>query len=604
MKKIQRIKLSFVGNFLKNEITEDRTYFALTILTGLLAGIVTVSFEYLIHFITELIGTNVAFTKKSFLWGGFLILISGWLTTRFFKTTAGSGVPGVKIALAVYHGKIPLKDTIAKYVTTVLSLSSGISLGKEGPVVTISSGIGSFLGRFFHLSKKRVKALVAVGSAGGIAAAFNTPISAVVFTMEEVVGDLNAKALGSIIISAVVAAVTGHVLMGDRVMFSQLYYELGDPKELFFYLIIGIAAALTGPLWMKTTLGLRKVCRQILITHRLSLIFLAFLIVGALSLIHPAVLGSGHNYLEKQLLSEILDWKVLGLLFILKFFATSICYASGPSGGLFMPTLLIGATLGSFVGTICQFIFPEIAATSIGAFAIVGMGAYFATIIRAPFTSILIVFELTRDYNIILPVMIANIAAYMISAKITKGSIYEQISEQDGIHLPTREDEEILEAFSVEDALVKEVHTFGHDNSVKDAYIKLKGSKISGFPILKDGKLYGVVAKSDIMAEMARKNHKMKLAEVCERKIIKIYPDQSLMVAFHRLKRFQISRLPVVSRLDDKDMIGIITAQDIVKLFGHQLQAEKNQVELEDSEYEREILLESGHEQLGANPIH
>ena len=603
MKTIQKIKLSFVGNFLKNKITEDRTYFALTILTGLLAGVVTVSFEYLIHNITEMIGTNIAFTKSAFFWGGVLILISGWLTTRVFKTTGGSGIPKVQIALAVHHGNLPLKDTIGKYITTVLSLSSGISLGKEGPVVMITSGIGSFLGRFFHLSKKRVKALVAVGSAGGIAAAFNTPISAVVFTMEEIVGDLNAKALGSIIISSVVAAVTGHILMGDRVLFSQLHYKLGDPRELFFYLLIGIMAAGTGLGWMRMTLELRKVCRRIFKNYRLLLIFIGFLIVGALSLIHPAVLGSGSNYLESQLLSEILDWRLLGLLFVLKFFATSVCYASGPSGGLFMPTLLIGATLGSFAGTLCQFAFPEIAATSIGAYAIVGMGAYFATIIRAPFTSILIVFELTRDYNIILPVMIANITAYMLSGKIAKGSIYEQISEQDGVHLPSREDEEILEAFNVEDALVRDVHTFNYNNSVKDAFLKLKENNISGFPILRSGKLYGVVARSDIMAEMARKNHKKKLDLVCERKIIKIYPDQSLMVAFHMLKRFQISRLPVVSRLDDKQMIGIITAQDIVKLFGHQLQADKSKIELEDADYEREVLLEVSQEEIDENSI-
>ncbi|MFT6631225.1 MAG: CIC family chloride channel protein [Bacteriovoracaceae bacterium] len=587
---MKNIKFSLVGRFLKDDNTETRTYFALTIFTGILAGVITVIFEYLIHHISAYIGTNKSFTPEAFLWGGILIFISGYLTTRYFPSTAGSGVPGVKIALAVNHGRIPLKDTIAKFVTTVLSLSSGISLGKEGPVVAISSGLGSFLGQFFHLSKKRVKALVAVGSAGGIAAAFNTPISAVVFTMEEVVGDLNAKFLGSIIISAVAAAVTGQILLGERVMFAQLFYKTENSIELLFFLFIGITAAITGPLWMKVTLKLRKFSRKVLKGNRLSLIMVAFFVVGGLSLIHPAVLGSGHDYLEKTLLSQILDWRTLGLLFVIKFFATSLCYASGPSGGLFMPTLLVGGTLGSFIGAIVHSIFPEVASNSMGAYAIVGMGAYFVTVIRAPFTSILMVFELTRDYNIILPLMIANVAAYMLSEYLTDGSIYEQISEQDGIHLPTRDDEEVLESLTVEDALSTDVQSFNYERTVKDAYIKLKGSEISGFPILKAGKLYGIVAKSDIMAEMARKNHKTKLSEVCERKIIKIYPDQSLMVAFHRLNRFHISRIPVVSRLDDKKMIGIITAQDIVKHFGHQLQVEKNKMSLDDEEYEKEIM--------------
>ena len=521
------------------------------------------------------------------------MLTSGWLTIRYFKNSAGSGVPGVKIALAVHHGRISLKDTIGKYLTTILSLSSGVSLGKEGPVVTITSGIGSFFGQFFHLSKKRVKALVAVGSAGGIAAAFNTPISAVVFTMEEVVGDLNAKFLSSIIISSVIAAVTGQLLMGDRVLFPQVFYKLNDPKELAFYALIGVVAAIAGPAWMKSTLKLRKISRQVLKNHRLVTIFVAFISVGLLSLIHPGVLGSGHNFLSEILVSKILDWRVLGLLFALKFIATSVSYSAGSSGGLFMPTLFVGAALGSFVGAISHSIFPEIASASIGAYALVGMGAYFVTVIRAPFTSILIIFELTGNYNIILPLMIANVIAFTLSERIVTGSIYEQISEQDGIHLPTRDDEEILESVNVEDALKKDVQSFQYDQTVKDGFLALKETEVSGFPVLKNNKLFGVVAKSDIMTEMIRKNHNKKLSEVCEQKIIKIYPDQSLMVALHRLKRFQISRLPVVSRLDDKKLIGIITAQDIVQYFGHRLQVEKSKLILQDKDYEKEILSSS-----------
>ena len=585
-----RARDSILELFFKTKISEEKAYFALTVITGILAGVITVSFEYLIHIITSAIGTDVAFTKSTFLWGGILIFISGWLSTRYFPSTAGSGVPGVKLALATNQGRISLKDTVAKYVTTVLSLSSGISLGKEGPLVAVCSGVGSFFGQFFHLSKTRVKALVAVGSAGGIAAAFNAPISAVLFTMEEVVGDLNTRFLGSIIISSVAAAMTGQMLMGERAMFSQLYYKLNDPRELFLYLLIGVFAALAGPLWMKTTLVLRKCSQQFLKQHRLSLIMLAFFTLGMLSLIHPAVLGSGHSYLEKTLLSQILDWKVLGLLFVLKFLATSFCYASGTSGGLFMPTLLVGATMGSFIGSVSVLLFPDVVSSSIGAYALVGMGAYFVTVIKAPFTSIIIVFELTRNYNIILPLMIANIAAYMLSDKVSKDSIYEQISEQDGVHLPTREDEDVLGSLSVEDALVSDVQTFKSCDTVKDAYLRLRNSDISGFPVLENGELYGIVAKSDIMTQMIKKKHAIKLGEVCEKKIIKIYPDQSLMVAFHLLKRFHISRLPVVSRLNDKKLIGIITPEDIVKTFGHSLQVVKNSMGLEDKEYEKQII--------------
>lgn len=580
MKYLQKIKLSLVGRLIRTEATEERTYFALTIIIGILAGLVTVTLKYLIHFLTDYLGTNKTFDLEAFFGGFILIFISGWITTRYFPSTAGSGVPNVRIALAVFHGKIPLKDTIAKFFTTVLSLGSGVSLGKEGPVVTISSGLGSFLGTFFSMSKKRVKALVAVGSAGGIAAAFNTPITAVVFTMEEIVGDLNAKFLGSIIISSVAASITAQMITGDEALFQQLFYKLNDNRELFIYLTIGIISSFVGPLWMSTTLKLRKLNRFVLKNHRLSMIMTAFTLLALMSLIHPAVLGSGHETLENTLLSLILDWKVLGLLFTLKFLSTSLCYASGSSGGLFMPTLLMGATLGSFIGSLSQLLFPEIA-TNTGAYALVGMGAFFVSVIRAPFTSILMVFELTRDYNIILPVMIANAASYMLSARYTSGSIYERISEQDGIHLPTREDSDVLESLTVDEAMITDLKTYSYSTTVKEAFELLEKDQISGYPIMKAGRLYGMIARSQITAEMAKKNHHAKLSEICETKIIKIYADQSLMVAFHRLKRFQISRLPVVSRLDDKKILGIITAEDIVTLFGFHL--EEDQIKGDES---------------------
>jgi len=254
------------------------------------------------------------------------------------------------------------------------------------------------------------------------------------------------------------------------------------------------------------------------------------------------------------------------------------------SGGLFMPTLFMGATMGSIIGVVCAKFFPEITTVS-GAYALVGMGAFFAAVIRAPFTSILMVFELTRDYNIILPLMIANITSYVISGKFGSKSVYELISEQDGIHLPSHEDNEILESLNVEDAMISDVLSFSSTLSLSEAYKSLKNTTISGFPILKNGRLLGMIAKSNMSAAIGRKEGSKKIEHLCEKKVIKIYPDQSLLVAFHRLKRFQISRLPVVSRLDDKRIVGIITAQDIVKKFGYELnEPSKEHLEIEELE--------------------
>lgn len=586
----QSRKYSLIGRFIKTEQAEERTYLALTLLTGVISALVAVAIDVSTEKLTHLLGTNETFTLKSFALGGLVLFISGWLTTRKFPSTSGSGVPGVRIALAVHHGKMPLKNTIAKFIVSILSLSSGVSLGRESPTIAVTAGVGSFLGSFFQMSKKRVKALLAVGAAGGLAGAFGTPITAVVFTLEEVVGDLNAKILGSIVISSVVASITAMMLTGKESLFSQLHYSLNDPRELIFYLFIGLFAAGFGPLWMKTVIFLRAKSLLIFKHHKLTPIVVAFIIVGLLSQIHPAALGSGHGKLEETLLSLILDWKVVLTIFILKFLGTSICYASGISGGLFFPTLLIGASLGSLVGALAGTLFPEITSNT-GAYALVGMGAYLAAVIRAPFTSILLAFEMTRDYNIILPIMIANITSYVLSGRLTDGSIYEQISEQDGIHLPTREDNDILDTMTVEEAMVKDVVTLNSKLTVAEALQGIKGTGISGFPVLNNGRLVGMISKSEIGTNYAKGNGDTIIEKLSEKKLIKIHPDQSLMVALHRLNKFQVSRLPVVSRINDKILLGIITAENIVCQFGYHVKEDEAEKKISIEDYEKEYEL-------------
>ena len=325
---------------------------------------------------------------------------------------------------------------------------------------------------------------------------------------------------------------------------------------------------------MNTVLKLRALNLKIFKGHKLSIIMLAFFFMVLVSQIDPAVLGSGHHTLEDALLSLIKDNKVILTLFILKFISTAVCYSSGVSGGLFLPTLMMGAMLGSLVGNISHQFYPDIT-SNIGAYAIVGMGAYFAAVIRAPFTSIIMVFELTRDYNIMLPLMIANITSYFLSSKFTTGSIYERISEQDGVHLPSREDHDVLETLLVEDAMVEEILTLNATNTIEETINEISGKKISGYPVLRNGRLVGMISTNIIAQNYAKGNKQTRLSEIATKRIIHIYKDQSLLVAFHKLKKYQISRLPVVSRLNEKEIIGIITAENIVCQFGYHIQEEQ-----------------------------
>lgn len=568
MKIGQNLRLNLLRKFLATEVTEDRTFFVLTLLTGLLAGIIAVSLQYSIEFLTNFFKTNEAFTLRSFCLGGLGLFISGFLTTRFFKKTEGSGIPGVRISLAAYHGQIKIKDTIAKFFISILSLASGLSLGREGPTVTITSGIGSFLGNYCNMSKKRIKGLVAIGAAGGISAAFHTPISAVVFTLEEVVGDLNAKILGSIIISSVLATVTAQYLTGENTTFSWINYHLNSSIELILYFFLGLLCATIGPLWVKNVLYFRRVIPSLFRGHRLTIIMCTFLIIGLFSQYDPNILGSGHHSIENILHSDNISWKVLSIFFILKFFSVSLSYSSGVSGGLFMPTLLIGAILGHLYGMICQFFYLELD-LNLAAFSLVGMGAYFAAVIRAPFTSILMVFELTRNYNIILPLMMANVTAYILSKKFHDGSIYESISEQDGVHLPCRDDHDILESMIVEDTMIVDVISLSAKLPVSEAIKILKKDRmISGYPIVQNGLLTGMITANEILKAYAKEEKTRLIREIAEKRIITIYPDQSLLIALHKLKFYGVSRLPVVSRINDKNLLGIITAKNIIKQFG------------------------------------
>ncbi len=553
---------------LKNSKTEERTYFFLTLIVGLLAALVAVGLHKTTHFLVHHFKTHQEMSALSFVLGGLALFISGYLTTRHFPGTSGSGIPGIRVALAVFHGKITFLQTVMKFITSVLSLSSGFSLGREGPTAAIAAGVGSYFGQIFHLSKKKVKALVAIGAAGGIAAAFNTPIAAVVFTLEEIVGDLNAKVLGNIIISSVIASVAAHLLMGNNPTFETLAFELKHPSELIYYISVGLFSSVLGPLWTKSVLWIRDFNLRLFKGHRLTITMVTFCIIALFSHIHPEVLGSGHDTIEETLKSLIDDWHFLLSLFCLKFIATSLCYGSGVSGGLFLPTLLMGATLGALCGNLFQLILPN-HEFQLSVFALVGMGSYFVSVIRAPFTSIIMIFEMTRNYPVILPLMLANIVSYYLSSKLHNGSIYESISEQDGIHLPTKDDNDILENLIVEDAMIQDVVTLNAKLTVAEAAENIKSIPYSGFPILRNGLLVGMISRSEINQAVSKELYDKNLQSIAEKKIITIYPDQSLMVAFHKLNRFHVSRLPVVSRINDKKIIGIITAENIVSLFGY-----------------------------------
>ena len=560
-------------------IDEEHLFFALTLIVGITSGLIAVLMGEAISWISHTFKTMSYPTIKSTAIGLSLIITSGFITTRWVSWSSGSGIPQTKISLVVHHGLITFKQWFSKLITSILSLSSGIPLGIEGPTVSITAGLGSSMGRLMGLGKSKIKSLLAVGAAGGIAAAFNTPIAAVTFVLEEIVGNFNSKSLGPIIISAVAAAVTAQMFYGYESTFSMLKYKFEDPTELFFYFIVGVSSAIIGPFWVKLILKFRKWHDLIFKGHKLTVMVFSFMCLLAFASWNPAVLGSGHHMINEVLLSHITDWRFILTLLAIKFFFTSLIYSSGISGGLFMPTLFMGAMVGALVGIGAQQIYPV---SDTGAYAVVGMGAFFAAVMRTPFSSIMFIFEMTQDYRVILPLMIANVSSYMLSQKYSKGSIYEQMSEQDGIHLPQKDDYDILETLNVEEAMVENVITLNSNLTVREALKMIQNSEISGYPILQRGQLFGVISTTELANAYAKYQGECLLSEVCTKKVITIHPDQSLMVAFHLLKLHKISRLMVVSRINDKKLVGLITAENIVNRFGFHIKEESKKHVLED----------------------
>lgn len=581
----RKVKVGIQRKVLKLNLDKDNIFFILTLIVGVGAAFIAASFTKIIHVTEDWIFKGGEISNESIAYGALFIFISGYITTRIAPETSGSGIPGSKISYVAHHGIIKAKSWLYKWITTLLTLSAGFSVGREGPTISTAAGLGSSLGSLFSLSKTQIKGLFAVGASAGIAAAFNTPIAAVLFTLEEIVGNMNTKSLGPIMISSVVAAVSAKVMLGGESVFTGFQFRFEDPTELPFYLVVGILCAVLGPLWVKFILKLRKSSMHILKGHKLTYMMITFFILIFCAKTYPQILGSGHHIIQDALLSKLISIKAIAILFALKFFFTSLCYSTGISGGLFMPTLALGSMVGSIVGIIAVQIHPGL--NTIGAFAMVGMGAFFISVVRAPFTSIIMIFELTHEYKIILPLMIANITSLIISRKLMKSSIYEQISEQDGIHLPSKDDQEILDQLTVEDAMIRDVKTLKHNQTIREAMKEVNHSEISGYPVMKFGYISGVVSTNDLCQCYAKFQGECLLDQISTKQIIHIHPDHSLMFALHLLQKNKVSRLLVTSRENDRRLVGIITAEDIVNRFGFHIQDE-SKAELIDRFMEEE----------------
>jgi CIC family chloride channel protein len=545
---------------------EDQLTVVLSLVIGVLVGLMVVAFILL----TGRLAAQM-YPAGGAAWRRVVIpvigaLITGFLLSRYFPDARGSGIPQTKFAIFINDGYISLKTILGKFFLCSASLASGIALGREGPSVQIGAGIASVLGRRFGLSKESVKALVPVGCSAAIAAAFNTPIAAVLFSLEEILGDLHAPVLGTVVISSATSWIVLHLLLGDEPLFHVPAYRLVHPMEFGIYAILGVVGGLGSVCFVKLLLKLRTLFMRLPKSTQWFQPVAGGLVVGLLGWFMPEVLGVGYDYVE-QVLGGDFPLKTVALLAALKIVATATCYSSGNAGGIFGPSLFIGAMMGGAVGSVAHWLLPHQTAGP-GAYALIGMGTAFAGIVRTPLTSVIMIFELTRDYSIIVPLMISNLISFFISYRLQREPIYEALALQEGVYLPTGEARRELEEIRVGDVMQSTASPFAADLDVATARQRLQEIGRKAWLVGELNWLYGIVT-SQQLEEVPNPAGTM-LSQVLnpDSPFPYVHPDHPLSLALERMGAAGADALPVVSRANRRRVQGVISMADILVAYG------------------------------------
>ena len=542
---------------------EDQVFLALTIVIGALAALAVVAFILL----TERLGTRLyppGVSAGRRLFGPLMgSLVAGYALARFFPDARGNGVVQTKAVLFTPDARITLHSIIGKFFCTSVTLASGIPLGPEGPSVAVGAGIASVLGRRLGLSAEKVRSLLPVGAAAAIAAAFNTPIAAVIFSLEEIIGDLNAPVLGSVVLASATAWMVLRLLLGNEPLFHVPQYELVHPLELLIYAVLGVAGGIISGLMIRSILRVRKLFKRLPGRTLWVQPLVGGAVVALAGLYVPQVLGVGYTHVS-ALLNGDMAFKLAALLVVIKLITVVASSGSGNAGGLFAPALFIGAMLGGTMGGVAHLLLPRYTATP-GAYALVGMGVAFAGIIRAPMTSVVLVFEVTRDYTIIVPLMIANLIGYFVSRKFYSETLYDGLSQQDGIWLPGAEARSRLLRRRVSQVMHQAEDSLAANMTVDQAMAFANTSGRASWIVMDDSGVSGVISGDTLRQLQSDGRDDLPLSDVMDpTRFPHVHMDQSFDLALERMGAAGVDALPVVSRFNVHQLVGVVRLADIL----------------------------------------
>ena len=553
---------------LKLVFREDRFFLILSVFIGIFSGLAVVCFRFAIDWSRlYLLGTGAVLSPTRLLLAPTLTgLAIAVLVIHVFPLARGSGVNQTKAALYIYNGYIPFRTAIGKFITAALAIGSGQSLGPEDPSLQIGASIASMLGRQMRLSRDRMRLIAPVGAAAGLAAAFNAPISAVLFVIEEVIGRWSAGILGSVVLSAVSSVVVMRLFLGSESLFRIPAVQLERPSELIAYAILGIVGGLASVVFSMGIATFRPKFKALPLWTQYFQPALAGLLIGIIAWLGaPQVMGAGYEAMDEAMHGRF-TWQFLAILAVLKIVATLFSFVSGTPGGMFAPTLFIGAMLGAAVGGVEHVVLPHLTGSP-GTYALVGMGVLFAGFLRAPMTSVFMVLEVSGNYSIILPVIVANTIAYVISRGLQPNAIFDVLTRQDGLELPSMEEQREEGVLHVEDAMrAVEGLVLDAQDTVEQAWMKAERAEGDEFLVRMSPSGWNSVSKKQLRALVDEGKGGANLgSQLPIRQVPFLHPDLPLETALRYVDRWPL--VPVVSRADVRHLEGVISQRDVLERY-------------------------------------
>src|SRR5579883_1257106 len=493
-------------------------------------------------------------------------MLSGWLV-ELAPETAGSGISQVKAVLAKVPVALDLKVALVKLMSAILALGSGLPLGREGPTLQVGAAIANQLSRWVPTSPDHRRQLLAAGAGAGLAAAFNAPITGVLFVVEELLQDVSGLTMGTAILASFIGAVVSRWLGGHNLNLALTQLQTNfSLQEIPFYLALGIVAGLLGVLFNKGILAFLEFNRRWLRVGLPVKVGIAGLICGLTVAFLPVPFRDTTG-LRETLMAGELSAQVTLVAFIAQFILTLVAYGSGAPGGLLVPPLLLGSALGYLVGLAEHHVLGISSPTT---YALAGMGTFLSAVARVPITSIVIVFEMTTDFNLVLPLMISAVVAYLLADKLMPGSLYDLLLEWNGIHIekePTTEG--LLASLTAADVMQQRVETLSSKMSLDEAVQAFSHSRHRNFPVVEDGRVVGIITQKDIANSASQQlGGDTPVSAIMSPEPVTVKPLATLAHVLHLLNRYDLSCLPVV---EGRKLVGIITRSDIIRVEAERL---------------------------------